>query len=79
MKKQLESQFDREPTYSEWADAVGMSSGELRAEVLFGKRRREKLINANFRMVVHIAKQYQGRGLNLKDLLQVTGKHDLAF
>ncbi|KAL2933199.1 RNA polymerase sigma factor sigF chloroplastic [Bienertia sinuspersici] len=79
VKTKLESQFDREPTYSEWADAVGMSSGELRSEVLYGKRSREKLIYANFRMVVYIAKQYQGRGLNLKDLLQVIGQFDLAF
>nr|GMC98825.1 probable receptor-like protein kinase At5g47070 isoform X2 [Ipomoea batatas] len=33
-------------------------------------RSREKLINANLRMVVHIAKQYQGRGLSFQDMLQ---------
>lgn len=71
VKQNLESQFDREPTFAEWADAVGLSSMALRSEVLSGKRSREKLIHANLRMVVYIAKQYQNRGLHLKDLLQV--------
>ncbi|XP_010684095.2 RNA polymerase sigma factor sigF, chloroplastic [Beta vulgaris subsp. vulgaris] len=70
VKTKLESQFDREPTFVEWADAVGLSSGALQSEVLSGKRSREKLIYANLRMVVYIAKQYQNRGLSLKDLLQ---------
>lgn len=71
MKEKLKSQFDREPTHAEWADAVGMSSGDLRFVILSGQRSREKLIVANLRMVVYIAKQFQGRGLILQDLLQV--------
>ncbi|CAO2824276.1 unnamed protein product [Amaranthus hypochondriacus] len=70
VKQKLQTQFDREPTFAEWAHAAGLSSVELRSEILSGKRSREKLIYANFRMVVYIAKQYQGRGLGLKDLLQ---------
>ncbi|XP_021730754.1 RNA polymerase sigma factor sigF, chloroplastic-like isoform X1 [Chenopodium quinoa] len=70
VKQKLESQFDREPTFAEWADAVGMSIVALHSEVLSGRRSREKLIHANLRLVVHIAKQYQNRGLSLKDLLQ---------
>lgn len=70
VKRNLQSQFDREPTFSEWADAVGLSSRVLRSEFHSWKRSREKLIYSNFRMVVYIARQYQGRGLSLQDLLQ---------
>ena len=79
VKQKLQTQFDREPTFAEWAHAVGLSSVELHSEILSGKRSREKLIYANFRMVVYIAKQYQGRGLGLKDLLQVKRKQYLCF
>ncbi|KAA8516564.1 hypothetical protein F0562_016930 [Nyssa sinensis] len=69
-KSRLQSQFEREPTLVEWAEAAGLSCRALQSQLRCGNRSREKLIYANFRMVVHIAKQYQGRGLNLQDLLQ---------
>ncbi|KAJ8532831.1 hypothetical protein K7X08_015720 [Anisodus acutangulus] len=70
VKHQLQMQFAREPTLIEWAEAAGLTSRELQSQLRYGKSSREKLINANLRMVVHIAKQYQGRGLSLQDLLQ---------
>lgn len=70
VKHQLQTQFNREPTLVEWAKAAGLTSRELKSQLLSGKSSREKLVNANLRMVVHIAKQYQGRGLSLHDLLQ---------
>ncbi|KAL2456051.1 RNA polymerase sigma factor sigF [Forsythia ovata] len=70
VKSRLQTQFSREPTLSEWAEAVGVSCQSLQSHLHCGKSSREKLIYANFRMVVHIAKQYQGRGLSLQDLLQ---------
>lgn len=70
VKHQLQIQFAREPTLVEWAEAAGLTSRELKSQLISGKSSREKLINANLRMVVHIAKQYQGRGLSLQDLLQ---------
>lgn len=73
VKHQLQIQFAREPTLVEWAEAAGLTSRELKSQLISGKSSREKLINANLRMVVHIAKQYQGRGLSLQDLLQVNG------
>ncbi|XP_019459368.1 PREDICTED: RNA polymerase sigma factor sigF, chloroplastic isoform X2 [Lupinus angustifolius] len=70
VKTRLQSQFGREPTIAEWADGVGLSCQVLQAKLDFGNRSREKLIQANLRLVVHIAKSYQGRGLSLMDLVQ---------
>lgn len=70
MKSKLQSQFGREPTLVEWAEAIGLRCSALQAELHSGNSSRDKLIYANLRMVVHIAKQYQSRGLSLQDLLQ---------
>ncbi|KAK3226546.1 hypothetical protein Dsin_006408 [Dipteronia sinensis] len=70
VKSELQSQFGREPTLIEWSEAVGISCRILQSQLHSGNRSREKLINANLRMVVHVAKQFQGRGLNFQDLLQ---------
>lgn len=70
VRSRLRTQFSREPTIVEWASAIGISCQALQSEIHSGNSSREKLICANFRLVVHIAKQYQGRGLNFPDLLQ---------
>ncbi|XP_042512732.1 RNA polymerase sigma factor sigF, chloroplastic [Macadamia integrifolia] len=70
VKQRLQSQFERQPTLVEWAEAVGMSSQVLQSHIILGNKSREKMIFANLRMVVHVAKQYLGRGLSLQDLLQ---------
>ena len=38
--------------------------------VIKGKRAKAKLIEANLRLVVHISKKYQNRGLELDELIQ---------
>ncbi|XP_038719280.1 RNA polymerase sigma factor sigF, chloroplastic isoform X2 [Tripterygium wilfordii] len=70
VKSRLRNQFDREPTLVEWAEAVGISCSDLQSQLRSGNKSKDKLIYANLRLVVHIAKQYQGRGLSLQDLLQ---------
>ncbi|KAE9612313.1 hypothetical protein Lal_00022811 [Lupinus albus] len=70
VKTRLQSQFGQEPTIAKWAEGVGLSSRVLKTKLHFGNRSREKLIQANLRLVVHVAKGYQGRGLSLMDLVQ---------
>ncbi|PON60336.1 RNA polymerase sigma factor [Parasponia andersonii] len=71
VKDRLQSEFGREPTLVEWAEAVGLSCRILQSQICSGTSSREKLIYSNLRMVVHVAKQYQGRGIGLQDLMQV--------
>ncbi|WJX84639.1 hypothetical protein P8452_67190 [Trifolium repens] len=69
-KIKLQSQFGREPTLAEWADGLGLSCRALQTRLHSGNRSKDNLVHANLRLVVHIAKYYQGRGLDFQDLLQ---------
>ncbi|CAL9053226.1 RNA polymerase sigma factor sigF, chloroplastic-like [Musa acuminata AAA Group] len=70
VQQRLQVQFNREPTLAEWAQSVGMSCDVLRSLISSGRRSRDKMIYANFRLVVHLARQYEGKGLKFRDLLQ---------
>ena len=48
---------------------IQLSPSEQR-ELRRGRRARERMIQANLRLVVTVAKTYQGRGLDLMDLVQ---------
>ncbi|CAH8314117.1 unnamed protein product [Eruca vesicaria subsp. sativa] len=74
VKTKLESQNGCEPTIAEWAEALGLSGPVLKSEIHCGRSSSEKLITANLRLVVHIAKQYQNRGLNFQNLFQVSSQ-----
>ena len=53
-----------------WAGRVGLSLADLRRALHRGNRARERMIQANLRLVVAVAKKYQHRGLELLDLVQ---------
>ncbi|EPS59331.1 hypothetical protein M569_15477, partial [Genlisea aurea] len=70
VRNDLQTQFSREPTVVELSSAIGISCRDLQSQIRIGKTSRDKLLYANFRMVIHIAKQFQGRGLGIRDLVQ---------
>ncbi|MGI8935005.1 RNA polymerase sigma factor, RpoD/SigA family [Leptolyngbya sp. BC1307] len=55
---------------AEWAAAAGMSEDELSNHMRRGQRSKHKMIEANLRLVVAVAKKYQKRNLEFLDLIQ---------
>ncbi|MFM2080341.1 MAG: hypothetical protein RLZZ219_1023, partial [Cyanobacteriota bacterium] len=55
---------------SHWAERSGLSTTEIRQALHQGSRARDRMIQANLRLVVAVAKKYQLRGMELLDLVQ---------
>lgn len=69
-KEALATSLNREPSRKEWADHVQMSEAEVSDAIRRGQRAKQKMIEANLRLVVAIAKKYQKRNLEFLDLIQ---------
>ncbi|MBE9173103.1 RNA polymerase sigma factor, RpoD/SigA family [Cyanobium sp. LEGE 06143] len=53
-----------------WAERCGLSPAALRQALRRGSRAKQRMLQANLRLVVAVAKKYQRRGLELLDLIQ---------
>lgn len=69
-KEALTKKMDRPPSLEEWSDHVNLSETEVKNIVHQGKRAKQKMIEANLRLVVAIAKKYQKRNMEFLDLIQ---------
>ncbi|WP_287127974.1 RNA polymerase sigma factor RpoD [Candidatus Cyanaurora vandensis] len=69
-RRRLRKVLGYPPTDSELAEHVGEAPEAVTKQVKRGQRAKAHLINANLRLVVSVAKKYQGRGLPLLDLIQ---------
>ncbi len=69
-KEALAKKLRREPSLEEWAAHVKKSETEVKQTVQQGKRAKQKMIEANLRLVVAIAKKYQKRNMEFLDLIQ---------
>ncbi|MEA5466530.1 RNA polymerase sigma factor, RpoD/SigA family [Leptothoe sp. PORK10 BA2] len=70
MKETLDEELGRDANRAEWAESAAVSETELAHQLLHGQRAKRKMIEANLRLVVAVAKKYQKRNLEFLDLIQ---------
>ncbi|XP_043691315.1 RNA polymerase sigma factor sigD, chloroplastic [Telopea speciosissima] len=69
-RRRIGERGDGEPSTSHWARAVGMERRDLDKMLCEERESRERIILSYRRLISYIAKNYQGKGLSLQDLIQ---------
>ena len=70
LEGELESRDGSAPTRDQLAKAAGLSYLQLKRKLQHGRRAKERMVAANLRLVVSVAKKYTKRNMELLDLIQ---------
>lgn len=70
VRKTVHKQLGREPTLSEWANSMHMKLREFSRRLIESQRCKDTMIKCNLRLVISVAKKFEGGGLSLEDLVQ---------
>lgn len=69
-RESLTQQLGHEPTTEEWARSTSLREDELTSLLKKGHRAKHRMVEANLRLVVSVAKKYQKCNIELLDLIQ---------
>ena len=64
------SDLTNNPSQDDLAAVLGITSKQLRKELRDGERAKDKMVTANLRLVVSVAKKYTKRNMELLDIIQ---------
>ena len=70
IRSQLKLSSGKNAELPELANAAGLSVLELNKKLKIGRRAKERMVSANLRLVVSVAKKYTKRNMELLDLIQ---------
>jgi RNA polymerase nonessential primary-like sigma factor len=70
LKEEIASRTGSDPSLEEWSQQAHLSVADLQQAIAEGEHAKRKMVEANLRLVVSVAKKYIKRNVDLLDLIQ---------